>query len=817
MFQNYFKIALRRILRNKVYSLIHVLGLTLSIIVSIVIYLITSFEFSFDSFHPDKGRIYHLGCKEPNTTWNTSRIPPPMPAALRNEIAGLEAVVSFYPYDATITTHTNAKRSPVFDSGIEGSGTDQTSVIITDPHYFEIFRYNWLAGNPATSLKDPFKVVLSESKARKYFGSLPYDNIIGKEIVYNDSLVLSVSGIVQDWDQHTDFPYTDFISLSSIGSSGFLKATYRTDDWGHVRGNPWIWTIVKLSKNVTEPQIARQLDALATRNIHEAPDGKLHFLLQPLSDIHFNSDYSRDDIRKAHLPTMYVLMGISVFILLLAIINFINLSTAQFIHRIKEVGVRKVLGSSRLNLAFQFLAETFVISFFAICLAELIVNPALIFFKDYIPSGVKFHPLNRDSLTFILLLTLFTSLLAGIYPAKVLSSYPPVLSLKGSEGQAGGSRWLLRKGLIVFQFSISLLFIVGAIVTGRQISYMLNTDFGFKTNAILAVETNWRDSTSKVQALKQEIEQLPVVEKVVLQGNPPIGWGWNEADIAFLGKRQIKLRVLIDLGNNEFIPFYQMQLMAGRNLLRSDSLREFVINETCMKALGFNKPEDALGQFLQFGEKVFPIVGVVADFHESSFHDPIRPLIIGSNPAGETSLGVRLSTNGNQTVNAKAALAAIEKAYKQIYPRDDFRYRFLDEAIASFYETEQKTSGLMQAAMFITIFISCLGLFGLAMFTAQRRTKEIGIRKVIGASVADIVALLTRDFVILILIAFLIASPISWFLMNNWLEKFAYRISVGVSVFALSGLCAILIALITVSSQAIKAAVANPVKSLRTE
>ncbi len=808
MFGNYFKVALRRIFRNKVYSLINVFGLTLGIAVSIVIYLITSFEFSFDAFHPDKERIYRVGCKEPNTTWNTSRVPPPAPAALRNEIAGFEAVASFYPYDATITIHSNAKKSLVFD---------QTSVIITDPHYFEIFNYNWLAGNPATSLKEPFKVVLSESKAHKYFGSLTCSNIIGKEVVYNDSLILTVSGIVKDWDQHTDFPYTDFISRSTIGNSGFLKASYRTDDWGRTRGNPWIWTMVKLSKNVTAPQIAKRLEAFATRTVPADPAGKLQFLLQPLSDIHFNSDYSHDDIRKAHLPTMYVLMGIAMFILLLAIINFINLSTAQCTHRIREVGVHKVLGSSRLNLAFQFLTETFVISFFAVCLAAFMINPVLSLFRDYIPSGVKFHPFSQDSLAFIFLLTLFTSLLAGLYPAKVLSSYAPALSLKGVEGQAGGSRWLLRKGLIVFQFSISLLFIVGTIVTGRQISYMLNTDFGFKTKAILAVETNWRDSASKVRALKQEIEQLPDVEKVVLQGNPPTGWGRNEADISSLGKNLIKMRVLIDLGNSEFIPFYQMQVVAGRNLLRSDSLREFVINETYLKALGFTKPEDALGHFLQIWDKPFPIVGVVADFHESSFHEPIRPLVIGNDPAGETSLGIRLSTNGNQPVNAKAALTAIEKAYKKIYPRDDFNYIFLDEAIASFYETEQKTSGLMQAAMFITIFISCLGSFGLAMFTAQRRTKEIGIRKVIGASVTDIVALLTRDFVILIFIAFLIAYPISWFLMNNWLEKFAYRITVGWSVFALSGSFAILIALITVSSQAIKAASANPVKSLRSE
>jgi ABC-type lipoprotein release transport system permease subunit len=574
--------------------------------------------------------------------------------------------------------------------------------------------------------------------------------------------------------------------------------------------------MIKLSRNTTAAQIAPQLEALAAR-VPGPPDRKVRFLLQPLADVHFDTNYSHDDIRKAYLPTLYILMGVALFILLLAVVNFINLSTAQSIQRSKEVGVRKVLGGSRLNLVFQFLTETAIVSCLSILLAALLVQPVLSFFRDFIPPGVVFHPFSRETLAFLLLLMLGTSILAGLYPAMGLSSYSPVLSLKGADGPRGGEKWWLRKGLIVFQFSISLIFIIGTLVMGRQIHYMLNTDPGIKTDAVLAIQTDWKVNPDKLRVLKEKIKQLPGVENVVLQGDPPTGWGQFSGDVTLLGKVPAKLKVDLDWSNEEFIPFYGMKMVAGRNILRSDSLREFVINETCLQALGFTQPEKALGQFLQFNGQAIPIVGVVADFHQRSFHDPIAPLIIGHAPDVEQMLGVRLSTRGKNLATIQTTLTAMDKIWKEVYPDQEFGYHFLDELVASFYESEQRTSKLMRTAMLITIFISCLGLFGLVLFTAQRKTKEIGIRKIIGASVADIVTMLSKDFVVLVGIAILVASPVAWFVMNRWLEGFAYRLPIRWWIFALAGATAIVIALLTVSVQAIKAALANPVKSLRTE
>jgi putative ABC transport system permease protein len=745
-----------------------------------------------------------------------------MPAALRREMAGFEAVSGFYPYDATIIIPSrDGKKVQKFNSDIGGS--DQSSVIITDPHYFDIFKFDWLAGNPGASLNDPFKVVLSESKARAYFGSSSYNNILGREIVYNDSLRVTVSGIVKDWNKNTDFPFTDLISYSSINSSSFLKAIYRIYAWGDVPGNPPIWAMVKISRTATTEQVNRQLEAFVRRHIPADPRGS-KFLLEPLSEIHFNADYSHDDVRKAHKPTLFILMGIALFILLLAVINFINLSTAQAVQRVREIGVRKVLGSSRVSLILHFLTETFIVGCFAVVMAVLMVRPVLSYFYDFIPTGVVFHLFSPGTLVFILILALVTSLLAGLYPAMVSSSHAPASSLKGDGGQRGGEKWLLRKGLIVFQFSISLIFIIGTFVIGRQVKYLLDTnDYGVKTDGIVAVLIPWKDSsTSKLMLFKEKIRQVPGVEKVIRQGPPPIGWGWGVGEISYMGKRPVKIKIRAYAGNKEFIPFYGMRLVAGRNLLQTDSLQELIINETCLKALGFSRPDDAVGQFLLFNNKSLPIVGVVADFHEGSFHDFIEPLVIGHSPQSENELGIQLASTRKQLV--KPVITAIEKLYYQIYPSDvsdwsasGFTYGILDEGIASYYETDQKTSRLVQAAMFVTIFISCLGLFGLALFTARKRTKEISIRKVIGASAANIFTLLTKDFVVLVLIAFLIASPIAWILTIKWLQGFAYRIAISWWMFALAGFSAVLIALLTVSVQAIKAAVANPVNNLRSD
>ena len=822
MLRNYFKIGWRNITRHKIYTGINMLGLAFGICACIVIYLVTMYDFSFEKFHPDKERIYRIVGEIQTSDGSTEFLNSVVNnvAGFQSQIPGFEAKAGFYNYGVGVSIPDGKNPLKKFDNRIPGSYSSST--IITWPEYFDIFKYHWLAGSP-TTLNEPFKVVLSENRARKYFGDIPLNKMIGKTVIYDDSLRTTVSGIVQDWTENTDFGYTDFISISTAANS-FLKARIPSTDWSSLQPHASM-AFVKLEKGTTAETINERFETFIKKNVKFKDLGlKIRMWLQPLNDIHFTKDFHRgddgDDFRKPYLPTLYTLIGVALFILIIAVVNFINLSTAQSIQRAKEIAVRKVLGSNRRNIMFQFLIETFVLTFFSVIIAVLLVKPILYFFKDYIPEGVAFHLLNFSMLLFLLVITMFTSLLAGFYPARILSSYLPALSLKGNFLQRGIEKIGLRKALIVFQFTVSLIFIIASIIIGRQINFMHDADKGFNSNAIITIN-KWGDRKGLLKVFAQNIKHIKGIDKSELQGNAPMGFAQMTSMYKYKGEGETRIQALIETGDEEYIPFYQMKIIAGRNLLYSDSLKELVVNETLAKRIGFENPQDAVGKLLiesgPNGDKTYPIVGVVADFHQGSFHDAIQPAIIANMPQWKHSVAIKLTASEKNASDVKAILSQMETQWKKVFPENPFEYNFLNESITWLYGQEEKTSWLVNIAMGITIFISCMGLFGLAMFTAEKRTKEVGIRKVLGASVADITSMLSKDFVVLVLVAILIASPVAWYFMNQWLQDFAYRITISWSVFVIAGLIAILIALITVSTHAIKVATSNPVKSLRTE
>lgn len=804
MIKSYFKIAYRTIGKNKVYSVINVLGLALGICACLIIYLVTLHEFSFDTFHPDKERIYRITgeTKNPeNEKWFVNCVPAPAPAAVREEISGFEVVTGFHILNPNVSIPDGVNPAKSF-------GRKNNAVIAAEPDYFRLFQYEWLTGDPQT-LNQPFKVVLSESRARSFFGSLPWDKVIGKEVVYDDSLRVTVSGIVKDWDKNTDFPYTDFISFTTIRHS-FLKNYIRLDDWNDTRHSSQ--GFVKL-KPGNSPALANTLITALFKKYRKDNDGAPFLIsLQPLRDIHF---FRNDEAESNFLPTLYALMGLALFILIIAAINFVNLSTAQSIRRSKEIGIRKVLGSLRLSLVVQFLTETFVLTFFAVCLAGLLVKPVLSAMGSYIPAGVTFDLFSLPTLLFLLLMTVGTSILAGLYPAVILSSYLPSASLRATGYSRNGKQWL-RKGLIVFQFSVSLFFIIGALVMGNQIRFIKTKNRGFNTESVITIRTNWDDKSKRPRILVENIKRLAGVANVTLQMFPPMGFAVIASNIQYQGQSLVDIPVAFKSGDDEYIPLYQIRLLAGRNIVKSDSLREFVINERYSEALGFAKPENAIDQILSYNGKTYPIVGVVENFHQRSFHESIMPCVIGSFAEFQHGIGVKLSSKltGEETA---ALRTQIEKLYKQLYPDEAFESHFIEDEIAWMHDGEQKTARLMNVSMAITIFISCLGIFGLALFTAEIKTKEIGIRKVLGASVTNIVAMLSQEFVVLIVIAIAIASPVSWYFMNQWLMEFEYRVNITAWVYILAGIAAISIGLICVSFQTIRAALANPTDSLKSE
>jgi ABC-type antimicrobial peptide transport system permease subunit len=810
MFKNYLKIAWRKIIRDKTYSVINIAGLSLGLCACIVLYVIISYELSFDTFHPGKERIYRVMGDVTESTGNKlhfARIPPSVSLAGRSSVPGLEAIASIIPYNAKISIPQRAKH---FES--RTGETHYPTTVIAEPQYFDIFKYKWLAGNDGTALASPLTVVLTESRAREYFGAGPLDEMVGKQVIYQDSLRVSVSGIVQDWNKNSDLSFTDFISFSTLRTS-FLKNDFSTDSWK--QGDMTAWVFTKLRKSTTPAPVKAQLSALV--KMHADQQTKLALWLEPLSNIHFNADVIENPIRTAHMPTLYSLMAIALFILMLAIINFINLSTAQSIQRAKEVGVRKVLGSSRWGLTLQFLTETLLLTLISVSLAVAFVKPVLAAFRSFIPTGVSFHFFDPLTIIFLMLLIIIVSVLAGLYPAKVLSSYMPVQSLKGAGTQRGGEAWLLRKSLIVFQFSVSLVFIISSMVIASQLRYTREKYPGFATDAIVTAETPRGEGFAKVARVAQKIRQIPGVNQVALQWVSPMTDNARGMKLKFKSTDQKDFWVTQVAGNEDFIPLYKIKLLAGRNLLKSDSVNEFVINESLSRVMGHKKPAESLGAILYWNDKPYPVVGVVADFHTSSLHDPITPLCIINRPDRESALAIRLASIGKQSATIQHTFSQIEKVWKQVYPATPFNYRFYDESLALLYEKDRQTATLMNTSMAITIFISCIGLFGLALFTAKKRAKEISIRKILGASNINIINMLSRDSVELVIIALFIASPIAWYFMNKWLQGFTYRVHISGWVFILAGMTAILIALLTVSAQAVKAAIVNPVKNLRSE
>ncbi|HVW96784.1 MAG TPA: FtsX-like permease family protein [Mucilaginibacter sp.] len=808
MFKNYLKNAWRHIMRHKTYSAINVLGLALGICGCLVIYLVASFEFSFDTFHPDKERIYCVDISSAGGIgpglmhWNC--VPGTMPDAMRSNMTGLETVAAFHIYTPKVAIKAGNDVVKTFD---------ETSAIIAQPDYFDILPYKWLIGSKKTALANPMTVVLTQSRARTYFGNLPPDQMIGRTITYDDSLTVTVTGILQDWNKNSDFNFSDFISFSTINNS-VLRHRVFLDKPGAIDGSSQV--LVKLQASVSASQINTQFPAFVKKHVFPLLP-KTQARLQPFTGIHFHKEYGgRGD--KADLRVLYILSAVAIFILLIAAINFINLSTAQSIQRTRDIGILKVLGSGRGGILIQFLTETFILALLAVVIAVVAIRPLLGMFAEYVPAGVKFNFTDYTAWIFLIGIAIFTTLLAGFYPARVLSAFKAVASLKGETGVKTANKGYLRKSLIVFQFTISLIFITGTIMVNRQVSYMQNVDMGIKTTNIITLRS-LINRAGKAKVIAEKIRQMPGIGQVITQVTPPMSSGHMIDNIQLQGSSAQQIQSYTYSGNEELVPFYHMKIVAGRNLLHTDSVTEYLVNVAATKALGFTDPQKAIGRLLNTTarDKAYPIVGVVADFCESSLYDQVLPCTISNDPGVQWGIALKLAPAANQQGKVPALVDNIAKEWKQIVPKDAFDYSFLGDSFSKMYENERRVKWLMQTATLITIFISCMGLFGLAMFNTQRRTKEISIRKVLGASVSDILTMLNKEVVVLIVISLLISSPIAWICIHKWLQNFAYHTNLSLWVFIMAGAGAMLIALITISFQTIRSAAANPVRGLRDE
>lgn len=819
MLKNYFKTAFRSLARNRNYTVINIAGLAVGVAVCMIIFMIIQYQTSFDEFHPNKDRVYRVITESHhadagNITY-AKNVPFPMPDGLKTEFQQLQQVAPVY------ASH-NDELQVVDENGTPVKNfKEQSGVFYTTPSFFSMFNFPLLAGS-YESLKDPNNVLLTKEIAETYFGD--WKNAMGKTIKITGyysmgaglfqfpANALKVSGILATIPANTDFQLKLVVAYGT-DFTGDAQYGFKQPGWN--LSAPDFSCYVMLPSNSAVDNFNQQLNSYAHKV--QTADNKNNYVLQSISAIHYDAaagNYSNNIISHDLINVLWL---IAAFILLIACVNFINLSTAQAVNRAKEVGIRKVLGSNKSQLLIQFIVETFLIVLSAVILAAGIALLVLPYVNKLLEISLSLNILaNPVVIVFLIAVAVVVTLLAGFYPSIVLSRFNPVNALKSKLTVNTAKGISLRRGLVVFQFIIAQALIIGTLVIIQQMNYFMDQPLGFDKDAIVNVPFR-PDSTGEklTDYLKQQLTSKGALA-VSFNSNSPIEDN-NNMFSTFKFDNEIKdadFQAITKFVDNDYIPAYKLQIVAGRNLEASGWTKEFLVNESFAKSLGFKKPEDILNKQVSIMDGLIkcPVVGVVKDFNDRSLRNSLSPLLMATNSTMYRQASIKLPT-----ANITASMESIKKLWEQTFPNNVYEYSFLDSKIDSFYKQETQLSQLYKIFAAIAIFLSCLGLYGLASFMAVQRIKEVGIRKVLGATSSNIVYLFSKEFIILIAIAFLIATPIAWYYMHQWLQDYAYRINISWWVFAAGGVAAIIIALATISFQAIKAAVANPIKSLRTE
>ncbi len=801
MLTNFFKTAWRTLLRYKDYTLINTLGLTLGITGAILIFLLVKFHLSFDTYHRQATAIHRLVTEFhfDGITRNPG-VPRPLGPALRQDFPQLKYVTTIQGAGDVTVAIPNAQGS------MPKKFKENNALCFVEPTFFDIFDYTLLQGDNRHAFKQPNTVLITKDLAEKYFGT---SNALGKIIRIDAKIDLKIVGILDKLPNNTDLRYTIFGSW--LSQSGYFSR-YKEDaqHWGGVSSSTNCFFV--LPENFSAQQLQKQL--LGFRKKHHGNDYKIYnYQVQALKDRHFDDRYDGN----APYEVLIGLGLVGIFLIITACINFVNLATAQALKRSKEVGVRKVLGSTKTQLFWQFMLETAFITLVASVLAtigaKLAFEPMNAWFDDISGYQMAFYDLfDAKTLLAIVALTLLIVLCAGFYPAIVLSGFNPITALKGKVNTQHVGGISIRKGLVVTQFMISQLLIIFMTVISTQMAFFRQTDLGFNRDAILQLPLPTNDK-SAMENLKNTLAQQSDIQALSFQFSAPSSSNNNTTNFRFDTRQKDEIfQVNTRTADDQYCKLYDLKLLAGRNIALSDTAKEALINETLVKKLGLKTPEEAVGKRIQVWGKWMIISGVIKDFHVTSLRDEIPSTVIFSTLGSYYSIGVKVNL-----ASLKRALPSIEKAWSKAYPDYVFEYEFLDKSIAKFYSLEEAMLTLIRVFSGIAIIIGCLGLYGLVSFMVTQKTKEIGVRKVLGASVGQILWLFGKEFSQLILLAFLIAAPFGGWLMHSWLQNFTYRIGLSVSVFAWALICTTIIAMLTVSYQAIRAALTNPVKSLKTE
>ncbi|GAB2790275.1 ABC transporter permease [Rhabdobacter roseus] len=817
MIQNYLKIAWRNLWSQKVFSFINIIGLTAGLTCCFLIVLFVRHELSYDQFQTRFDRIHRItyfprfaGLEQP-----LALTPPPVSPLLAESFPEVEASARMFRSPATV----EVKKA----DGAAPAKYDEDRFFFTDPAILDIFSFEFIKGNPQEALRDKFSVVLSEKTARRYFGEA---DPLGQTITYEGKYPLKVAGVVKDYPDHSHI-HPELLAN--------YETMYATENEGARQNIPYNWiishsyTYVLLRPDSKAETInARFPQFIKTHADAEVANG-IEYRLEPMKDFYLHTDAQNTPEPVSSMSRLYVFLGIAGLTLLIACINFINLSTARSLRRAKEVGLRKVMGSYRQQLIAQFLGESLLLSTLALGLALVLIGLLLPLLNSLTDKQLTLGYFLSDGVLVLLFvgIAVGAGVLSGIYPALVVSGFEPVATLKGNflSGKARGG--VLRQVLLGVQFVASIALIIGTLVMGQQLRFLQNRPLGFNKDFIITANTRSPKITNvfatasdssyqRLSTFREVLLQNPQIEAVTLSSQV-LGDGSVRRNVVPEGRaaqEELLFASVLAVDYN-FAGTYGLQVLAGRDFSEqygTDKSAGYLVNEAAVKQFGWRSAEAAVGKSLNVEGKAGRVVGVLKDFHNQSLYTPIASLVLHIEPPQLTLVSIKL-----RPTQVEGTLQAVQSTWDRYFPEKSFEYQFLDRNLAQLYDREQRRGTLISYFAGLAILISCLGLYGLIALVTQQKTREIGIRKVLGASVGSVVILLAKNFVVLVLVAMVIAAPLAWWAMDQWLQEFAYKITIEWWIFAAAGLLTLLIALLTVSFQSVRAALMNPVKSLRSE
>lgn len=801
MFQNYLKTAMRNLMRAKGSSFLNIAGLTLGITCSLVLFLMVKHLATFDRYHTNRDRIYRVVTQMDgnNKRFYTAGVPPVLPDAFREDFPEAEQV--------TFTSYRSGALVKVPQrNGDSKKFQEEFGVVFAESNFFKIFDRPLYIGDASHALDQPAEAVISRSLAKKYFAR---EDVVG-EVVRFDTVDYKITAVMSDFPDNTDFPFNLMLSYATIKSDQDKRG------WGNIWSDEQCYILVKPGE--TDKMLSR-MPGFVEKYVGKDNYNNETFALQPLSELHFDDRYSNYNYKTAPRELLAALGVIAAFLILTACINFVNLATAEAVKRSKEVGIRKSLGSTRRQLAFQFLGETTLVTLVAVVLSLAAAQMILSLLNPFLELPLKLD-FAGDGLLWIFLVgvTIVVSLLSGLYPSLVLSRFSPAVALKNKMGNKSSSGFNLRRSLVIVQFVISQFFIMGTIILLSQMNYFQSEDLGFRKDAIIIVPipengAPGTQAATKVRTLREEVSRIPGIAMASLSSTAPSSGAVNSTGFYMDGQDEHDRRgTQVKHIDGNYLSLYEIPLLMGANLHDYDTARGCIVNEEFVRVAGFPDAQSAIGMNVNIWDRKLPIVGVVRDFHTVSLRDRIEPTLMMNNIDNYSTLSVQVNT-----ADIKNVIGQLQTKWEAAYPEQIFDYKFLDDNIREFYEGEQKMSVLLTAFTSMAIFIGALGLFGLATFMTNQKTKEIGVRKALGATVESIILLFSREYVKLIGIGFAIASPAVWYVMNLWLQTFAYKITIGPMVFIAGLILTLLISVATVGYRSFRAARVNPVDSLRYE